>query len=469
MSGQSLLLALDTQLACPACKHEFSLEQGFARQALESIAAASLGSLSALKDQEREAAEKRAQQQEQELRRLLKEQGEAHTQAMADMRALTEQTFRPQLEALKQQLADSQIQLIAIDQREAALSVREQGIETRVQAAAAERAAELVRAERQAYEQRLADSQSQLKALRDEQMALREERQRLKDEKEALTLEVQKQVDAKLTERESQVRALEQERATLREAELHKTIEDMKGKLAEAQQKADQGSQQMQGEVLELAIEAGLRRAFPLDAIEEVKKGVRGGDVIQRVTTRSGLHAGTILWEAKRAKDWSAQWVSKLKEDMRACEAEVGVLVTMPSAVPKDWQNGQLLGLQDGVWITVWSQSFHVAELLRSTLLEVHKQRLVSAGKGEKMEAVYDYVTSPQFVQKLRAVYETFQKMRDDLESERNQATQRWARREKQLQAGASALLGIGGEIQGIAQQDIPALELQPAEHPRDA
>ena len=168
-------------------------------------------------------------------------------------------------------------------------------------------------------------------------MQLRKEREQLKDEKAALALEVQKQVDAHVQHREAVIRAQEQDRSNLEKAELQKKLDDAGGQLAAAQRKMEQGSQQLQGEVLELAIEEGLRRTFPLDTIEEVKKGQRGGDVLQHVVTRAGQTAGTILWETKRAKDWSLQWIPKLKEDMRVCGAAVGILVTMPGALPKEW------------------------------------------------------------------------------------------------------------------------------------
>lgn len=132
----------------------------------------------------------------------------------------------------------------------------------------------------------------------------------------------------------------------------------------------------------------------------------------------------------------------------------------MPGALPKDWEEGSLFALHDDVWATQTSAAVSLAEAMRSGLLDVRKQRLLSAGKGEKMEALYDYLTSPQFAQKLKAVYETFGKMRKELESERNSTMQRWARREKQLQAGVAQLLGIGGEIQGLAQQELAMLEL---------
>src|SRR3984957_18337725 len=406
MNTEPLLLAADTRVTCPACGQEVSLEQGFAKQALDAVEIATASPLAALKDQERAAVEKRAQQ-------LAAEQSKSAQRQIENMQAM-----------LKAQAAG----------------------------------------ERQEYEKRLADSQVQLKVLRDEQLALREERQKLKDEKDTLALEVQKQVDAKLADRVSSARTQEQEKAQLDKAELQKKLDDAMAELAAAQRRMAQGSQQLQGEVLELAIEDGLKRAFPLDAIEEVKKGARGGDIIHRVTSRSGQPAGVMLWESKRAKDWSPAWIAKLKEDMRGCGADIGVLVSMTTAVPREWPDGQLFGLDEEVWVTTWSAAVHLAEVLRSGLLDVHKQRLISAGKGEKMEALYDYLTSPQFAQKLKAVYGTFQKMREELESERSVTLQRWARREKQLQSGVAELLGVAGDIQGLAQQGPPALELEPPE-----
>lgn len=448
------VLAPDTTITCPHCEHEFAVADGFAKKALEQIEAASAGALATLREEERSAAERHA-------RAMTLEREAAHARALAEVRTLSAQSFAPQIDALKEQLAASRVRIAALDGREAELSARERSVETRVAEGAAARAAELVAGERQSYEKRFAEQNARLQVLQSEQLALREERQTLQDEKAAMAFEVQRQVDARTAEREATVRAQEQERASYKEAELHKTIADMRTQLVEAQRKADQGSQQLQGEVLELAIEEGLRRAFPLDTIEEVKKGQRGGDVLQHVVTRTGQTAGTILWETKRAKEWSTQWTTKLKEDMRGCGAVVGILVTMPGAVPKDWTDGAQFALYDDVWVTQAGTAAGVAEALRTGIIDLHRQRAVSAGKGEKMEALYDYLTSPQFAQKLKAVYDTFKKMREELESEKNVTTQRWARREKQLQAGVNQLLGIGGEIQGLAQQELPMLEME--------
>jgi hypothetical protein len=397
------LLTPDTSVTCPHCEREFAVADGFAKKALEQIEQTSAKALATLREEERVAAERHA-------RAMTVEREAAHAKALAEARALTAQTFMPQIDALKEQLGAAQVKIGALDRREVELAVRERSMEVRVAEKAAARAADLVAGERQSYEK---------------------------------------------------LRAQERERASFKEAELLKTIGDMRTRLVEAQRKAEQGSQQLQGEVLELAIEEGLRRAFPLDTIVEVKKGQRGGDVLQHVATRTGQAAGTILWEMKRAKDWSPQWIPKLKEDMRACGAALGILVTMPGALPKDWPDNAYFALYEDVWVTLASTAAGIAEALRTGLIDLHRQRAVSAGKGEKMEALYEYLTSPQFAQKLKAVYETFKKMREELESEKNVTTQRWARREKQMQAGMNQLLGIGGEIQGLAQQELPMLAME--------
>jgi hypothetical protein len=401
-SNTTYVLKPDARVTCPKCEHEFSLEQGFARQALEGIESASSQAIEALREDARVATEKRAQQREQ----LLAEQQQ---RALAEARAEAAEPVRQQLEAVQRQFNAAQAQVTQL------------------------RAGELL---------------------------LREGQQKLKDEKEAFALEVQRGVDAKLAQREAQVRVQEQERNALHNAELQKRLDDVTSQMADMQRRAEQGSQQLQGEVLELALEEGLRRICPLDRIEEVKKGVRGGDVIHHVQSRSGAAVGVLLWETKRASAWSQQWLVKLKEDMRGCAADIGVLVTMPTATPREWMPGTQFGVVDGVWVATWQIALQLAEALRANLLDVHKQRVASAGKDEKMEAVYDYVTSPQFAQKLKGVLEALQRMREELESEKNQTLQRWARREKQLEAGKMALLGVGGDIQGLAQQDLPQLEL---------
>jgi len=470
--NEYLLVKPDQKLTCPKCEHEFGLNEGFAKRALEKIEEKSAEALAEREAAIKEDVEKRAKsiasqrdkssrEEVADLKKLLEEQGKKSKEILDAAKASERATAAAREQELLSKLETSAAENIAMRRREEAIEGRERGLDAQIAAAAAEKATELVAADRESYEKRLAERSAQVHVLQAEQVALREERQQLQDQKDALALDVQKQVDAKLQERESFVRNQEAERARFREADLMQTIEGMKGTIADLQRKAEQGSQQIQGEVLELALEDGLRGAFPLDVIEEVKKGQRGGDVIQRVMTRQSQPAGVVLWETKRAKDFSQQWIGKLKEDMRNCGADYGVLVTMPTAIPKEIPDAAPFAAVDDVWVVTWPYSIAFAAVLRAGVLDVHRQRVAVAGKGEKMEAVYDYVTSPQFAQKLRAVFEVFQSQQKELDAERNQTVQRWARREKQLQSGIAQLLGIGGEVQGLAQQALPELEMQ--------
>jgi len=424
-AAHRLLLSPRTPVTCPKCEAKFSLQEGFARQALEKFEQSTQGALVAVREAERAAADARAQQlaaqrdetlrtENTQLQQLLKEQGAKHAEALS-----------------------------------------------RIANEAQARAQSLFAADRQALEHELAQKGQQVAELRLAELALRKEKSVLHDRAAAFEIEVARKLDAGRAELEVRVRTQERERAELEQAELKKRLDDMNAQLVEAQRKGNQSSQQLQGEVLELTLQEDLEEAFPLDVIEEVRKGARGGDVIQRIMTRGGQTAGILLWEAKRAKDWSAQWVGKLKEDLGRCGADVGVLVSIGTAFPREWEPGQLFGLYEEVWVTSWTTALQLATVLRLSLLDVHKQRLISAGKGEKMEAVYDYLTSSQFAHKLKAMYSAFHHMRQELEAEKSQTLQRWARREKQLQSGVAELVGVAGDIQGLAQQELPLLEME--------
>jgi hypothetical protein len=417
--AERLLLSPSTKVTCPKCEHEFSLAEGFARQSLERLETASHGALEKLQADARSAEERRARER------------------AAKQEALLQQQLKDSLALLEQQ--------------------RQQHAESLARARAFEKqAAEQAQADMQAQ---LAAQAKQLDDFRKAETRLRKERVELEARQQQLEIDVQRRLDEERKQIADSVRNAEAERSRLREADLQKKLDDMRHQLDEAQRKAEQGSQQAQGEVLELILEEQLGSMFPFDAIEEVKKGARGGDVVQRVMTRSGQQAGTLLWEAKRAQNWSPAWPAKLLADMRELGAEAGVIVT--TSFPGGWQPGHSFGLHEEVWICAPSASIPLAVALRAGLVEAFKARAASANKGEKMEAVYDYLTSPQFAHKLKAVYGAFRKMRQELETERTTMQQRWNRRLKQIELATVQLVGIAGDLQGLAQQELPQLEME--------
>ena len=236
----------------------------------------------------------------------------------------------------------------------------------------------------------------------------------LDEEKRELDLTIEKRVQASLEDIRAKAKQEADEGARLRVLEKDQTIDSMARTIEELKRKAEQGSQQSQGEVLELELEQLLRGRFPTDLIEPVGKGELGADVVQQVNGSIGNAAGIILWESKRTKAWSDGWLAKLRDDQRRCGADIALIVSQ--ALPKHIEQFDLV---DGVWIAHPRCALPVAIALRQTLIEVNSSRLVHQGQQTKMEQVYDYLTGTKFRQRVDAVVEKFNDMREDLDKER--------------------------------------------------
>jgi len=281
----------------------------------------------------------------------------------------------------------------------------------------------------------------------------------LDDAKRELDLTVEKRVQADLsTEREKAKKEAEEE-LKLKVMEKDQTITAMQRQIEELKRRAEQGSQQLQGEVQELELEALLAAKFPRDTIQPVPKGEFGGDVLHRVIGPLNQICGTILWESKRTKNWSDGWLPKLREDQRAAKAEIAVIISQ--ALPKDIDT---FGLVDGVWVADPKVTLPVALSLRQTLIEIAAARQASEGQQTKMEMVYSYLTGPRFRQRVQAIVEAFSSMKEDLDREKKAITRQWAKREEQIDRVMQATVGMYGDLQGIAGrtlQEIEGLEFQ--------
>jgi hypothetical protein len=286
------------------------------------------------------------------------------------------------------------------------------------------------------------------------EIELRQERQRLQDEKANFELDKQRTMDAERGKiREAALKdADEQSRFKL--AEKEKTITDLQTKLQDALRKAEQGSQQLQGEVQELQLESILRAKFPRDNIEPVPKGEYGGDILHRVLGPAGQVCGTILWESKRTKNWSDGWLAKLREDQRAAKAEIAVIVSQ--VLPK---HIEIFDLTDGVWITEPRCLVPIAVALRQSLLELTAARQATDGQQTKMEMVYQYLTGPRFRQRVEAIVEKFSDMQSDLDKERKMMTRLWAKRDEQIRGVIESTAGMYGDLQGIAGRTLQEIE----------
>src|SRR5881396_1206454 len=249
-------------------------------------------------------------------------------------------------------------------------------------------------------------------------------------------------------------RRLDEERRRI-EAQFKAQIESAQREAADLKSKLEQGSQQLQGEALELSLEALLRNAFPLDEIVPVPKGMNGADLLQHVHSPSGHCCGTILWEAKQTKAWQPAWLRKLKDEQQAIGAELAVIVT--ATMPRD-ARGPFLREAD-VWVARFDAARPLAEALRALLIEVHRQRQANLGRSEKVELLYNYLCSPQFTQRMKSVVEGFAAMRQDLEAEKMAMGRIWKKREAQLVRMSDGLLGVVGDLQGIGQESLAQLD----------
>lgn len=353
--------------------------------------------------------------------------------------------------------------LAAVEQQKRCL---EQEIEHRLAqekqrlfAQAQEQIQERLALEIQDLQARLSEQKHQLAAAQAAELDLRRRQRELESAKAALELEVARTLDAERARIREEACKSAAENERLKLAEKEKLIADLQREIRNLKQRAEQGPTQLQGEVLELDIEARLKEQFPRDLLEEVARGQRGADVLQRVRTNAGQDCGTILWEAKRAKNWSGNWPAKLKEDQRAAKADLAVLVSQ--TLPPDVHS---FGIVDAVWVCDPPSLIPLAMALRQGLVAAAFARQAEAGRQTKQEQLYQYLTSVEFRQRVEGVVEAFLALRDDLEAEKRALQKHWARREKQLDQAIAHTATLYGGVQGIVGQsalpDIAPLQL---------
>ncbi|KYG82927.1 Caldesmon [Roseivirga seohaensis] len=284
---------------------------------------------------------------------------------------------------------------------------------------------------------------------------LKREKSELKEIAEA---EAQKNLNATLIAEREKIRKVEEEKNEMRFKEMQKQLEDQKKLTEEMKRKQEQGSMQLQGEVQELAIEEWLMGQFPLDSIEEIKKGARGGDCIQIVNTRARQNCGTIYYESKRTKDFQPSWIEKFKADIRERGANIGVLVTevMPAGMDR-------MGLRDGIWICNYDEFKGLCAVLRESIVQLSMAVSSQENKGDKMHMLYDFLTSNTFRMQVEAIVEGFTSMKNGLDSEKRAMQRIWKEREKQIDKVVTNTIDMYGSIKGIAGnaiQSVKALEL---------
>lgn len=308
-----------------------------------------------------------------------------------------------------------------------------------------------------ALREELAAQAKDLEAARQIELAMRKRERDLERQQQELELTVARKLDDERNAivAETQARAAEQHR--LKDAEKERQLTEMRRQIEDLNRKAEQGSQQLQGEAGEDQLETMLRAAFPWDDIAPVAQGIRGADLHQIVLDGRGARCGAILWECKNAKNWSDGWIAKLKDDQRTLRADVAILVS--ASLPKGCTRFAII---DGVVVTDFACATAVANLVRTNLLQLAQTRCAVVNKDHKLELLYRYLSGTEFRQRVEAIVEAFERMREDLDQERRAAERQWAKRIKQIESVTFNISGMYGDLQGLVPSlpSIARLEL---------
>lgn len=449
----------DAIITCPKCQTRIPLTEAMREQLSRDIKAALQGEL------DKDRAELTAQRQQLEKDATAVEGSRKSIDAQVNAKLvearkalkdkeleLTKQQEQIDAEVFKrvaadrQKIAEQQKQLT--EQREQL----EKEVQQRLEHEKKDMSAKLIAQAREEVQVQLAGQQDQIvslsarvKGANQRELALLKQQQELEVKQNELDLEMARRMSEERAKIREEAMAQVSEEQELKLKEREQIIDQMRKQVDELKRKAEQGSQQLQGEVMEIELEGLLSRLFPEDDIDEVGKGQRGGDVLQVVKDAAGSECGRILWESKRTKTWQATWLPKLRQDQRDAKADCCAIVTtaLPDCI-------QTLGQVDDVWVTSWRCIAGLAAALRTGVITTAHARLALKGQQGKMEQVYDYLSSPQFKQRVQGIVEAFTQMQKDLDAEKRALTSHWAKREKQLSHALVNTAGLYGDLHGI-------------------
>jgi hypothetical protein len=302
--------------------------------------------------------------------------------------------------------------------------------------------------------ERIQDLDRKLTLARAAETGLLKKQQQLEDKERELERDLQKGIAAARAEERAKALAEVQGDLDLKVKDRDNKIAQLLTQIDSLKRKAEQSSQQAQGESLEVALEHQLRSQFPFDLIEPVAKGEFGGDVLQHVRDRSGQLCGKILWESKRTKAWSDSWLTKLKGDQRVAHADLAVIVSQ--TMPKDVVHFDHM---EGIWVSSLACILPVANALRVSVIELAGARRSNEGQESKAQLIYAYLTGPRFKHRIECIAEKFTELRGDLDKERKWMNKQWAKRDSELLAVLEATSGMYGDLQGIAGQSLKEID----------
>ncbi|ALL08292.1 hypothetical protein AQ505_24125 [Pedobacter sp. PACM 27299] len=417
---------MSTEIKCPNCAHTFPIEEVMAEEYKKDL---------------REKMVTFTKQKDEEYQQKLSKL----TQQQKDQEQVYEQQQKLQAQAFEKKLTE---------EKKVLQTAIEETLRKSIASDFENKLAMMDNAQKEAEEK--------LKLARSKELDFLMKEKAMKEKEEEMELQLHRKLQEQRAEMVEQIRKQETEKNNLKDTEhqlrvkeLEKQLDDQKKLAEEMKRKAEQGSMQLQGEVQELILEELLRNAFPFDLITEVGKGVRGADCVHHVRNQFGQECGKIIYESKRTKDFSMEWIEKLKKDMRSMGVDVAVIVTQ--CYPKGMN---CFGEKDGVWICSFDEVKAVSYILRDGIVKLFSAAKSQENRGDKMHMLYDYLTSNEFSEQWKAIREGFMSMKLSIQKERDAMEKMWKAREKQLEKVMLNAAHIRGSIEGIAGTDTIQLSL---------
>jgi hypothetical protein len=417
---------MSTEIKCPNCNHSFPIEEVMAEEYKQDLRE----KMVSFTKQKEEEFQRKAEAFEQQR----KQQQELYDKQQKQQELAFQQKLEQEKATLQTTMAENLRKTISADFENQLRMSKEANLE----------------------------NEEKLKLARAKEIEFLKAAQELKTREEELELSIQRKLQEQREELVAQIRKQELEKNSLKDTEhqlrvkeLEKQLDDQKKLAEEMKRKAEQGSMQLQGEAQELILEELLRNTFPFDLIEEVGKGVRGADCVHNVRNQFGQECGRIIYESKRTKDFSMEWIEKLKKDMRSMGVDVAVIVTQ--AYPKGMD---CFGEKDGVWICSFDEVKAVSYILRDGIVKLFGVTKSQENKGDKMHMLYDYLNGNEFSEQWKAIREGFMSMKLSIQRERDAMERLWKSREKQLEKVLLNAAHIRGSIEGISGNDNIQLSL---------
>jgi hypothetical protein len=429
---------MPAEIICPYCKHLIPLDEALTHQ-LRNQLKVELESQMAQRERELEEKADNLAKKENEIKKLK----EAQEEELKALKSAYKKEFEKQREALQKEFQEK-------------IDIAKRHIEEE----AKKRAEEKVYLELSDLKSQLQEKAEQIRKFQEMELQLRKEKRKIEEERQNLELEVARKVDEEREKIRSEVANKIMEEHRFKDMEKDKLITQLKNQIEDLKRRVEQGSQQLQGEVMEIELEELLKTNFIHDRILPVPKGRRGADLLQQVYNSSGHICGTIIWEVKRTKVWNDGWIEKLKEDQRETKADIAAIVS--TVLPKCVRG---IAQIEGVWVSDFGLAVGLSSALRTVLIEVAATKASLEGRREKMEMLYEYLSGPEFRQQIEGIVEAFSSMKKDLDEEKRAMERIWAKREKQIQKVIKNTSRMYGSLQGIIGRSLP--ELSSLEMPR--